>query len=80
LLRTADSLSPIDAPAVRASLLAFIFVYFIVFGAGVFYLLRLMRRVPILDEDHELEKAPNRAAGITPGPSQDAPVGGTLGN
>jgi cytochrome d ubiquinol oxidase subunit I len=80
LLRTADSISPIDAPAVRASLLAFIVVYFIVFGAGVFYLLRLMRRVPILDDDHELEKAPTRAAGITPGPTQDAPMGGTLGN
>jgi len=74
LLRTADSLSPIDAPAVGASLIAFIVVYFVVFGAGVFYLLRLMRRPP-LGEDDELEKAPNRAAGITPGPAQDSPMG-----
>jgi len=80
LLRTSDSLSPIDAPAVGASLIAFIIVYFIVFGAGVFYLLRLMRRVPVLDDDHELEKAPNRAAGITPGLAQESPMGGSHGN
>ncbi|WP_320203241.1 cytochrome ubiquinol oxidase subunit I [Agrobacterium rosae] len=71
LLRTSDSLSPIDAPAVGASLIAFIIVYFIVFGAGVFYLLRLMRRTPVLDEDHELDHAPTRTAGITPGPTQN---------
>ncbi|MGV1908565.1 MULTISPECIES: cytochrome ubiquinol oxidase subunit I [Agrobacterium] len=71
LLRTSDSLSPIAAPAVGASLLAFIIVYFVVFGAGVFYLLRLMRRTPVLDEDHELDHAPTRTAGITPGLTQD---------
>jgi cytochrome bd ubiquinol oxidase subunit I len=76
LMRTSESLSPVDAPAVGTSLIAFIIVYFLVFGAGVFYLLRLMRRTPVLDEDHELEKAPNRAAGINPGPAQDAPMGG----
>ena len=42
LLRTANSASPIDAAAVGASLVAFIIVYFLVFGAGTFYLLRLM--------------------------------------
>ncbi|MDB5563217.1 MAG: cytochrome ubiquinol oxidase subunit [Hyphomicrobiales bacterium] len=71
LLRTSDSLSPIAAPAVATSLIAFILVYFIVFGAGVFYLLRLMRRPPI-EEDGELEKAPTRAAGITPMQEMDA--------
>ena len=71
LLRTSDSLSPVAAPAVGASLIAFIIVYFLVFGAGVFYLLRLMRRVPALDEDHELDHAPTRTAGITPGPAQN---------
>ena len=34
LLRTADSASPLQAPAVAASLVAFIVVYFAVFGAG----------------------------------------------
>jgi cytochrome d ubiquinol oxidase subunit I len=65
LLRTSDSLSPIGAAGVGASLTAFIVVYFIVFGAGVFYLLRLMQRPPPGD-DTELEKGPTRAAGITP--------------
>ncbi|HTJ56020.1 MAG TPA: cytochrome ubiquinol oxidase subunit I, partial [Devosiaceae bacterium] len=65
LLKTADSLSPISAPAVGASLLAFIVVYFIVFGAGVFYMLRLMRRRPEAGEE-ELDVGPTRAAGITP--------------
>ena len=46
LLRTSDSLSPIEAPAVSASLLAFIIVYFFVFGAGTFYLLRMMSHSP----------------------------------
>jgi cytochrome d ubiquinol oxidase subunit I len=76
LLRTSDSLSPVSAPAVGTSLLAFIAVYFIVFGTGTFYLLKLMRRVPELTEDHELDKGPTRAAGTTPGPAQDEPMGG----
>ena len=34
LLRTAQSASPIEVPAVAASLIAFVVVYFILFGAG----------------------------------------------
>lgn len=49
LLRTSDSLAPVEAPAVAASLLAFIVVYFFVFGAGVFYILRLMNKTPNVD-------------------------------
>ena len=74
LMRTSESLSPVDAPAVGASLVAFVVVYFLVFGAGVFYLFRLFRRPPILDEDHELDKGPHRAAGINPGPAQEDPI------
>jgi cytochrome d ubiquinol oxidase subunit I len=44
LLRTSDSLSPIAAPAVAVSLIAFIIVYFFVFGAGTFYILRMMNK------------------------------------
>jgi cytochrome d ubiquinol oxidase subunit I len=76
LMRTADSLSPVEAPAVGASLIAFIIVYFLVFGAGTFYMLRLMRRPPVMEEDHELDKGPHRAAGITPGPAQEETIGG----
>jgi cytochrome d ubiquinol oxidase subunit I len=75
-LRTADSLSPVSAPAVGASLIAFVVVYFIVFGAGVYYLLKLMRRPPMPLEDHEFDHAPTRTAGITPGLAQDTPLGG----
>lgn len=46
LLRTADSISPVNAAAVSVSLAAFVVVYFTVFGAGFFYLLRLMRKSP----------------------------------
>jgi cytochrome d ubiquinol oxidase subunit I len=46
LLRTAESASPIDAAAVGASLVAFALVYFAVFGAGAFYMLRLMSKAP----------------------------------
>lgn len=68
LLRTADSVSPLDAPAVAASLVAFVMVYFSVFGAGIWYLLRLMKKPP---EAHEttLDGLPIRTAGITPAPA-----------
>lgn len=46
LLRTEDGVSPIDALAVGASLTAFVVVYFLVFGAGIYYLLRMMRHPP----------------------------------
>ena len=65
LLRTAESHSPLAAPAVAASLIAFVLVYFIAFGAGTYYLLRLMAKPPARGES-ELPKVPQRAAGITP--------------
>jgi cytochrome d ubiquinol oxidase subunit I len=66
LLNTSTSASPIDAPAVAASLLGFIIVYIAVFGAGIYYILCLMRRPPAPDEAPGEEHAPLRAAGITP--------------
>ena len=65
LLRTSDSLSNVDAEAIGASLIAFIIVYFIVFGAGVFYILRLSVQGPQTG-DAALNEGPTRAAGITP--------------
>ncbi|MEZ5707992.1 MAG: cytochrome ubiquinol oxidase subunit I [Blastomonas sp.] len=64
LLRTADSVSPLDAPAVGASLLAFIIVYFIMFGAGTAYILRLMNK-PVTGGEVAAESGPLRSAGIT---------------
>jgi|TARA_Y100000310_G_scaffold328430_1_gene396547 cytochrome d ubiquinol oxidase subunit I len=73
LLRTADAASPLDAPAVGASLLAFVIVYFTVFGVGVWYILRLMKAPPHAGEKgvKRTEKGPVRTAGITPGPTQN---------
>ncbi|NVD37711.1 cytochrome ubiquinol oxidase subunit I [Ensifer sp. HO-A22] len=61
-LLTKDSVAPIAAPAVGASLLAFIIVYFFVFGAGTFYILRLMARLP-RDPTPDLDEGPIRTAG-----------------
>ena len=72
LLRTADSVSPLDAPAVAASLLAFVIVYFAVFGAGTWYILRLMAKPPEPHESATLT-GPVRTAGITPA----SQIGGT---
>ena len=71
LLRTAESASPLDAPAVAASLLAFIVVYFAVFGAGAAYILKLMGHPPEVGEQglDEGPRAPVRSAGITPAPA-----------
>jgi len=66
LLRTADSVSPIAAPAVGTSLIAFIVVYFVVFGAGTAYILRLMRRPPLTGAIEPEPEGPIRTAGITP--------------
>jgi cytochrome d ubiquinol oxidase subunit I len=72
LLRTADSVSPLAAPAVAASLLAFVVVYFAVFGVGTWYILKLMSAPPHSGETEPVqsERAPIRTAGITPGPPQ----------
>jgi len=72
LLRTADSVSPLAAPAVGASLAAFVMVYAAVFGIGVWYILKLMQGAPHAHEPdlESEERAPIRSAGITPGPSQ----------
>ncbi|HUZ65979.1 MAG TPA: cytochrome ubiquinol oxidase subunit I, partial [Acetobacteraceae bacterium] len=68
LLRTADSASPIGAPGVAISLLGFVVVYLIVYGAGITFLLRLMARPPLPGESGP-PKTPIRTAGITPGPA-----------
>jgi cytochrome d ubiquinol oxidase subunit I len=65
MLRTSQSLAPIDAPAVATSLIVFIIVYFFVFGAGTFYIMRMMnKRADTMRLG--LRDAPVRAAGITP--------------
>jgi cytochrome d ubiquinol oxidase subunit I len=69
LLRTTESVSPLQAPAVASSLVAFICVYFVVFGAGVYYILKLMAHPPHHGETGPDAAMPARAAGITPAPA-----------
>ncbi|RVU15320.1 cytochrome ubiquinol oxidase subunit I [Methylobacterium oryzihabitans] len=69
LLRTAESASPLSAPAVASSLLAFVVIYFAVFSMGVIYILRLASRPPHRGEPGVEPGLPIRTAGITPAPS-----------
>jgi cytochrome d ubiquinol oxidase subunit I len=46
LLRTSDAAAPVAGGAVAASLAAFVVVYALVFGAGTYYMLRLVRSGP----------------------------------
>src|SRR6478609_7441569 len=54
LLRTTEAASPLAAPALASSLIAFIMVYFAVFAAGAIYILRLMAASP-----HHGEQGPS---------------------
>jgi cytochrome bd ubiquinol oxidase subunit I len=48
VMRTAQAVSPLTAQQVGISLMAFVAVYFLVFGTGIYYLLKLMRTGPAL--------------------------------
>jgi cytochrome bd ubiquinol oxidase subunit I len=50
-LRTADAVSAISAQQVGTSLMILVIVYFAVFGTGIYYMLKLMRRGPDLPQD-----------------------------
>ncbi|MBI1361019.1 MAG: cytochrome ubiquinol oxidase subunit I [Alphaproteobacteria bacterium] len=65
LLRTSNAVGPVAAPALAASLAAFAVVYFVVFGAGLFYILRLMSHPPHAGESG-VPNAPIRSAGLAP--------------
>lgn len=69
LLRTRDAVSPIGTPGVAGSLLGFVVVYTIIFGAGSFYLIRLLRRSPDIGLEKPTEKGPLRTSGVLPGPA-----------
>jgi cytochrome d ubiquinol oxidase subunit I len=71
VLRTRDAVSPIATPGVAGSLIAFVLVYAAVFGAGIWYILRLMARPPEPGETAAIQ-TPIRTAGITPAPGERA--------
>jgi cytochrome d ubiquinol oxidase subunit I len=70
LLSTNDSVAPVEAAAVASSLVAFIVVYFMLFGAGTYYILRLMNK-RLADRIPLKSIGPIRTAGITPAPAVD---------
>jgi cytochrome d ubiquinol oxidase subunit I len=72
LLTTADSISPISAASVGASLIGFIVVYFTLFGAGVFYIFRLMSHPPSDSQIDHPRDTLQRASGFVPPALLDA--------
>ncbi len=68
VLTTAQSASPVQAAAVGASLAAFVLVYFSLFGAGIFFMLKLMNRPPSPHESADVGPV-SHAAGLTPAPA-----------
>ncbi len=69
MLRTTQAVAPVEAPAVAASLIAFIVVYFALFGAGTYYILQMMNKAP--GGVGPVPGTPMRAAGTTPAASID---------
>jgi cytochrome d ubiquinol oxidase subunit I len=62
LLKTSEATSPVPGKAIAISLLAFIVIYGFVFGAGSYYILKLIAKGPGLQEpiygDHGIAKPP----------------------
>ena len=46
MLRTKDAVSPVASQSAGVSLLIFIMVYFLVFGTGIYYILKLIQTGP----------------------------------
>jgi cytochrome d ubiquinol oxidase subunit I len=66
-LRTADAVSPVTAGSVTLSLAMFFVIYSAVFGAGFWYLLRMIRKGPVEVALPEAPALGNRPlAGISP--------------
>ncbi|HEY4144758.1 cytochrome ubiquinol oxidase subunit I [Pinirhizobacter sp.] len=51
VLRTADASSALSAQQVGTSLMIFVIVYFLVFGTGIYYMLKLMGKGPSPEHD-----------------------------
>jgi cytochrome d ubiquinol oxidase subunit I len=62
ILKTADAISPVPAGPIAISLMAFIVVYVLVFGAGSYYILKLIAKGPGIQEpiygDHGVATPP----------------------
>ena len=80
ILRTADAISPVAAPTVTTSLVAFAITYVTVFSIGVYYIRKLIRNGPkgtaIEPAAHE-HALPNRPLASAQQPARDAASGGS---
>lgn len=65
VMRTADAVSPHGAPELTLTLIMFVVVYFAVFGTGIAYLLRLIRKGPVMSEG-QMEELGGPGQGRTP--------------
>ncbi len=74
LLLTSQSASPIGTPGVAVSFAAIAVVYLIVFGVGIRYILRQMRRPPDIGERGPEAGVPVRSAGLTPAAALGVPL------
>ncbi|VWB28543.1 cytochrome bd ubiquinol oxidase subunit I [Burkholderia arboris] len=69
VLRTIDSVSPVSVQQVGVSLLIFVIVYFLVFGTGIHYMMKLMRQGPVpcdMDVVQEHAASSRRGLSLTP--------------
>ena len=65
VIRTADSISPVAAEQVAITLLGFIVVYTFVFGAGSYYILKLIGKGPKSIDDGEKYYDHSKQASVT---------------
>ena len=64
LMRTADAVSPVTVQNVGLSMMIFVIVYFVVFGTGAWYIFKLIRSGPPIDDaPHEPEPRAQNAVG-----------------
>ncbi|MAZ43830.1 MAG: cytochrome ubiquinol oxidase subunit I [Legionellales bacterium] len=71
VIRTSESISPVIPEQIAITLLAFIIVYTLVFGAGSYYILKLIRKgVPIAGDKEEFYDHSTEAAVATHLPSR----------
>jgi cytochrome d ubiquinol oxidase subunit I len=70
-MRTADALSPVNGIPVAISLGAFVLTYGVVFGAGIFYIIKLIRIGPEAEADVYGSHGVKKPALLTPTVSKD---------
>ena len=51
VMRSADAVSPVTGSAIAISLVAFFLTYGLVFGAGSYYIIKLVRKGPDTEQD-----------------------------